>query len=215
MADVPAKTQITVNGEAVSVGDLARQAQFDAPYNMLDEFSWTLIALCHYFPDESSWTAAEELELTWETLVEQELLQDIDYSPCGGTHRLAGLVAALNAKSRLELPDSETWKQAAEKVHNHFAKVKASRGADGRLTSLYFTGSGKVADLAGELASTGHLFEFVALAADDQQIQEDWIALAASHLCGLIEQTEHLDLDCGALYHALHGLKIYRSRIKS
>lgn len=212
MADIPANTPIRCGDEIFSVEDLARQAQYDVPYNVLDEFSWTLIALTHYFPQESTWTAAEDLELDWEILVEQEIAQDIDYSPCGGTHRLAGLVRALSAKERLGLPDSDVWAEAQAIVNDNFETVKTYRASDGRLSSLYFTGAGKVADLAGELASSGHLFEFVSLAADDDQIQEPWIAEAANHLCELIERTESLDLDCGALYHALHGLKLYRER---
>lgn len=214
MAKVPPNTEIRIRGEVYTVEDLARQAQYDVPYNVLDEFSWTLIALTHFFPDEPNWTAAEDLELDWETLVEQEIAHEVEYSPCGGTHQLAGLVQALKAKDRLALPDSEIWSEAREIVDRNYDAVQEFRAADGRLSSLYFTGPGRVVDLAGQLASSGHLFEFVALAADDEQISEAWIAEAAQHLCELLERTEALDLDCGALYHALHGLKLYRARMR-
>lgn len=212
MANIPLDTPIVLGEETFSVADLARQAQYDVTRNLLDEYSWTLIALTHYFPDEPRWSAAENLEVSWEVLVEQELAHDIDLSPCGGTHRLAGIVRALNAKQRLGLPDSPTWQRASALVDNLLDSVREHRGADGRLSSFYFTRAGGTADLSAELSSTGHLFEFAALACSDEELDAPWLSLSANRLCELFESTERYDLDCGALYHALNGLKIYRQR---
>lgn len=212
MAEVPSTTAITIGGEKYTVEDFARQAQYDTSRNLLNEFSWTLIALTHYFPEESSWLAADGHRLSWEELVEQELYYDIDYSPCGGTHRMAGLVRAIQAKERLNLPDTPIWQEAEKVVAELLMKTKQNRSTDGTLSSNYFSGAGSTADLWSELSSTGHLFEFVALAADADELSEPWVTLSANRLCDLLEATQDVDLDCGALYHALNGLKIYRSR---
>ena len=35
---------------------------------------------------------------------------------------------------------------------------------------------------------------------------------AATRLVTLLEQTSDIDVECGALYHAAHGLLLYRQR---
>ncbi len=35
---------------------------------------------------------------------------------------------------------------------------------------------------------------------------------AVVHLVGCFEKTQKFDLECGALYHAAHGLDLYRTR---
>ncbi len=215
MADLPLDTPLSVAGERFTLLDWARQAQYDVPHNLLDEFSWTLIALTHYFPDEPTWLAAGDTELSWELLVEAELTYDINLSPCGGTHRLAGIVRALRAKQRLQLPDSQVWTQAQQLVDNLLQDARQQRAADGRLSSYYFTRPGTTVDLTADLASTGHVFEFVALAASTKELSEPWITLSANHLCDLLDATQTTELDCGALYHALNGLQLYRQRVSA
>jgi hypothetical protein len=63
------------------------------------------------------------------------------------------------------------------------------------------------------LAATGHVFEVLALALDDERLAEPWVTRAADRLVTLLEQTEDVDVECGGLYHAVHGLALYRRRI--
>jgi hypothetical protein len=39
------------------------------------------------------------------------------------------------------------------------------------------------------------------------------VTRAATRLVTLLEQTSDVDVECGALYHAAHGLLLYRERI--
>jgi hypothetical protein len=57
------------------------------------------------------------------------------------------------------------------------------------------------------------VFEVLALALDDERLAEPWVARAAERLVSLMEQTADLDVECGGLYHAAHGLALYRHRI--
>lgn len=213
MAELPLDTPLQIGDQHFTLLDWARQAQWDVSQNILNEFSWTLIALTHYFPDEASWSSAGDHEVSWEMLVAEELNEDIDLSPCGGTHRLAGIVRALHAKQSLGLPDTETWDRAQKLVDRCLASAESYRNTDGTLSCNYFERPGRTADLSAELASAGHLFEFVALAAQRDQLSEPWVELAAHRLCESLESTRDIALDCGALYHALNGLKIYRHRL--
>ena len=212
MADLPLHTPLTHAGQTLTLLDWARQAQYDASHNVLDEFSWTLIAMTHYFPDEPTWVAADGESLSWELLVAAELTYSLEQSPCGGTHRMAGITRAVRAKQRLGLPDSPTWLQAQALVDRCLAQAQAQRSATGGLSSQYFERPGVSSDLAAELASSGHLLEFIALAAPQEQLSAPWVELAAQRLCEVLERTQQLELDCGGLYHALNGLKIYHQR---
>ncbi len=212
MADLPLETPVEHGGQTLTLLDWARQAQYDVSYNMLDEFGWTLIALTHYFPDEPTWQAADGHAVSWELLVAAELTYDIDQSPCGGTHRLVGIARALQAKQRSGLADSATWQQAQSAIDEHLAKVHDQRSAGGGLSSQYFSRPSVTADLSAELASAGHLLEFVSVAASPAELSSQWVERAAVQLCEILERSRHVELDCGALYHALNGLRIYQQR---
>ena len=62
------------------------------------------------------------------------------------------------------------------------------------------------------IRTTGHCLEFLALTLTKAELAQPWITRAAVHLCDLFEQTKELPLDCGATYHALHGLQVYREK---
>ncbi len=48
---------------------------------------------------------------------------------------------------------------------------------------------------------------------DDERLAEPWVGRAVERLVSLMEQTADLDVECGGLYHAAHGLALYRHRI--
>jgi hypothetical protein len=39
------------------------------------------------------------------------------------------------------------------------------------------------------------------------------VTRAAERLVTLLEQTEDVDVECGGLYHAIHGLMLYNERM--
>jgi len=53
----------------------------------------------------------------------------------------------------------------------------------------------------------------LAAALDDERLTEPWVTRAADRLVTLLEQTADVDVECGALYHAAHGLLLYRDRV--
>lgn len=215
MAGLPSTDTLVIDGKTYTLLDWAEQARLDACTNPLNEFSWSLIALTYYFPNDPQWTTSDGSIWSWERMLEYEVTYDLDDSPCGGAHRLVGLTRALQAKQRLKLPDSSTWQAARRKVDNALLSIEQMRCRDGSLSSHYLERPGASRDLGLTLASTGHLFEFLAVAADEQTLQAEWVRAAAARLCEIFEATRHEDLDCGACYHALNGLKIYRERLGS
>jgi hypothetical protein len=53
----------------------------------------------------------------------------------------------------------------------------------------------------------------LSLSLDDRQLSEPWVTRAADRLVTLLEQTSDVDVECGGLYHAAHGLLLYRDRV--
>ena len=47
----------------------------------------------------------------------------------------------------------------------------------------------------------------------DEELKADWMKRAALFLCDLLDATMDQDLECGGLYHAVHGLILYRDRL--
>jgi hypothetical protein len=56
------------------------------------------------------------------------------------------------------------------------------------------------------------VFEVLTVALDDERLAEPWVTRAADRLVTLLERTADVDVECGALYHAAHGLALYRRR---
>ena len=68
-------------------------------------------------------------------------------------------------------------------------------------------------DVGARLSATGHVFEVLAVALDDERLREPWVTRAADRLTTLLERTADVAVECGGLYHACHGLAIYRRRV--
>ena len=51
------------------------------------------------------------------------------------------------------------------------------------------------------------------LVLDDDDLTAPWVTRAAERLVLLLEQTRDIDVECGGLYHALHGLALYSRRV--
>jgi hypothetical protein len=52
----------------------------------------------------------------------------------------------------------------------------------------------------------------LAVTLNDEQLQEPWVTAAVARLCQLLEDNADRELDCGALYHAARGLRLFRAR---
>ncbi len=212
MANMPIETPVTVAGNSLTLAEWARQAQRDVCSNPLREYSWTLITLTSYFPNEPSWQTADGQTWTWERMVEQEVTYDLTLSPCGGTHRLMGLVLAIQAHQRLGLPISPTWNRAQEIVEQSVSTIRSMQNSDGSLSSHYLVRPGASSDLGATLGSTGHLLEVLSAKLSAEELSQPWVERAAARVCEIILVTSSVDVDCGALYHAVRGLKLYREK---
>jgi hypothetical protein len=211
--NLPAEQQIKVGEDVFQMADYVGQVQWDVARNLDQEFSWTLIGLSSYLPIGAEWIAQDGQTWSIERLVEAELQQDLSTSACGGTHRMIGLALALNQRLSQSGSLEGVWLDAEQRVQQAIADARRYQNADGSFSTNYFSRGSRSPDLAQNLGATGHVLEFLTLALTQDQLEEAWVQRAALYVCDLLEQTRDVPLECGALYHAAHGLVIYRERL--
>jgi len=215
---LPADQKLIVQEREFTLGDMLTQAQWEVVDGM--EASWTVMALSSYLsPLDTPWTASNGKEWTLEQLMAMEAAQDLAESPCGGTHRLYGLSMALNnylaerAANGDKSPLAGGWAAADKKIKDSIELAKKHQQPDGTFSTQFFIRPATSPDIALQLHATGHTFEFLTMSLSDAQLREPWMTRAADALCRLFDETRSMDLECGALYHAAHGLILYRERL--
>jgi len=212
---IPRDTKLVAGTKAFTVNDLLTQAQADIRPGQ--EATWTLMALSAYLPPDATWTAGDGSKWSTERVVEMEADADVVSSACGGAHRLYGLVVALKkhlaATGGTPEQLSGGWAAAQEVLDECIDRARRLQQADGSFSIHSFERPGTSADVFARLSATGHIFEVLTLALDDERLSEPWVTRAAYRLVSLLEQTADVDVECGALYHAAHGLLLYRDRV--
>jgi len=211
---LPLETKIVVAGGDFTLADLLSQARHDVRPGR--ESSWTLMALAAYLPPDASWRAGDGRRWTTEDVVRMEAEADIFDAACGGAHRLYGLAAAVNAYRPVhpeDPPPGSGWAVAEEVIADCIDRARRFQQADGSFSVHFFERPAASPDVFATLGATGHVLEVLALVLDDTSLAEPWVTRAADRLVTLLERTADLDVECGALYHAVHGLAIYRLRI--
>lgn len=209
----PLDTPLIVGKTTYKVRDLLTQAEWDCRDGM--EATWTLMALSTYMPPEHSWVAKDGSKWNISRLVAMETprqISDLGEAACGGSHRLYGLVVAVNRRLRSGGPLDGGWGAAKIIIDESIAAAKQYQQPDGSFSTNYFQRSASAADIAVRLNTTGHTFEFLALALPDDELSKPWMVRACVSLLKMFEMTKDLDQECGGLYHAAHGLRIYRAR---
>lgn len=204
---------IQVRGQKYQMRDMLEQVKLDVPYNHEEEFSWTLIGLSHYMPTSDEWTASDGEVWSLERLLDRELSQELSSSACGGTHRLIGISMALDKRQQEQGKMSPLWRDADALVSHAAEIARQFQNGDGSFSTNYFQRPGISADNAQVISTTGHTLEFVALTLDAELLKQPWMLRAVDRLCEVIQKSKDLPLECGGLYHAIHGLVVYRDKV--
>jgi hypothetical protein len=221
--NIPTDRTITVRGKEYTVQDLIDRTKYDCFQGK--ESSWTIIVLSkHLDPLDQTWVGTDKRQWSLEQLVnmeaggqydEENAQNEIANSACGGMHRLIGLSIALNnykaAHPGVELTGG--WLQAQKRINWAVEQARALQLPSGAFSVAFLFRPANSNNLDEHLAATGHTLEFLAFALNKKQLEEPWVKRSVVYLCNLLERTKHLDLECGGLYHALHGLVVYREKV--
>lgn len=212
---IPLDRPLTIGDRQASVGDLLSQAQADLRPGQ--EATWTLMALATYLPAGSDWQGADGTSWNLERVIAMELEADLASSACGGAHRLYGLATAVNRHRQRQPEAADTppgvWGDAERTIGDCIDRARQFQQADGSFSTQYFERPASSPDVFAKLGSSGHVFEFLAVALPDERLTEPWVLRGADRLVTMLEQTADIDVECGALYHAAHGLLLYRNRL--
>ncbi len=211
---LPQDQVIRVGSQSVTMSDFVTQVMADIPMNLEREYSWTLIGLTSYLPTDYQWEVDGD-EWSIQRLVQIESEHELAVSACGGSHRLIGLTMALNQHLQQKGPVEGPWKAAESRIQAAIQRAREYQNPDGTFSTNYFARPGRSADLAENLGATGHTLEFLVLAMSDDQLQAPWVKRSVLRLCEIFRNTRGVPLECGALYHAAHGLALYRTRVYS
>jgi hypothetical protein len=204
---------IVVEGKQHTIEDFIVQIERDVPRVANREYTWTLMALTAFRPTSYEWTASDGQKWSIEKLLGIELEYETDNGPCGGTHRMYALALARNRHLAGGGKLEGIWQEVQDKIDFEIERAKAAQNADGSLSPHYFQRPGMVSDITEWMASSGHVFEFLAEALDKEELQEEWMKRAAAQLCSQFKATKPIDVECAKLFHATHGLVLYREKV--
>ncbi len=210
--DVKLDDPLVVGGHTYHVRDLLTQAQWDLFEG--EEASWTLMAAVAYLPLDATWTSKDGTKWTVEKLVKMEAEQPFASGGCFGSHRLYALAIAVRRymnETKTE-PQQLTggWKLAQGRIAEAKQIAREFQQPDGSLSSGLFSRPSNSPDLGGKVYAGGHTLEFLVVSMSPEELEADWMTEAVERLVEQMEELKGLNPDCGALYHASHGLKLYR-----
>jgi hypothetical protein len=211
--DIQIDEKVIVAGKMHSIADWVEQIERDVPRNPNQEYSWTIMALTKYRPTTHRWTASDGKEWSIDRLLDVELKGGIEGATCGGTHRMVGITHAYNRRKKEGSPIEGVWKEAEDLILECKEGCKEFQNSDGTLSAGFFRSGKQAIEIGDKLHSTGHQFEFLVVASTDEELKQEWVRRAAYSLTETLRKTQRMPLECGALYHALRGLALYRERI--
>jgi hypothetical protein len=212
MCDLPLDYQFkTSSGEMASVRDFLKGAQMEV--NDREEVTWTLWFLSHYLEPETQWINNNGEPWSIERLVQIETRKTVTAAACGGTHGLFALAYARNGYRASGRPLMGVWFEADQKVRRYAEEARLNQNGDGTFSSNFFKGPGLSSEFEKRVGSTGHILEFLCVALPQERLSEPWVRHAVSAIANDLIQNRQVSAECGALYHAVDSLMVYRTRV--
>ena len=208
---IPLDEPVMVQGTKYKVSDLLSQTKWNVREGM--EATWTLMAAGEYLKPDEKWLARDGGEWSIERLIAMESDQKLSESACGGSHRMYAIASALQKYVAGGGQLTGGWLKADERVKDTIKRARDFQQPDGGYSTQFFERSATSSEITLRINTTGHVFEFLALALDDKQLREPSMRRSAIYLCKMLQATKEMPLECGGLYHAAHGLVLYRQRM--
>jgi hypothetical protein len=202
-----------VQGKEYTFKDFINHSRMRARVTANQELSWAIIMISQFYGLDHAWTNMHGEKLRFEDVVRYELDQTVEGAACGGTHRLWGLTWAYHLHLRQGGKPVGVYKEIAEKTVKYRDLAKKYQNADGSFSTDFFSGPGNADDPARKITTTGHMLEWLSFALTDEELKEEWVGEAANALSRIILNLRDEPIEGGALYHAVHGLKIYYTRL--
>jgi hypothetical protein len=214
--NVAAERKFRVDGKDHTFGDFLRFSKARASANpaLNQELEWALVIIGTHYGTDAEWTNAFGEKVRFEDLVRAELGKDLDKAACGGTHLLFGLTWVYHLHQQKHPGEtSGVWKDVADRIAAYKKKAREAQNPDDTFSTDFFNSRAEVPDVNRRINTTGHVLEWLSLAMTDDELKEPWVQAAANSLAMLFLSNERTMLEGGGMYHAVHGLLIYTSRV--
>lgn len=220
---VPLNLPFKVKGKDYTFADFVRYTKLRASVTRKQELAWAIHVISEYEGTDVTWTNNFGEQVRFTDMMRYEIDSPMDQDgcqkqgllpiACGGTHRLFGLTWALHIHLQNGGTLTGVWKDAADNEAKYKKLAREQQNSDGSFSTMWFDGRNDNPNPNQRLTTTGHIFEWLALALNDAELREPWVEQAASYLANLFLDLQSQAVEGGALYHATHGLLIYYARV--
>jgi hypothetical protein len=209
---VAMNSPMTIQSKAFTVADLVAEEKLACKTGT--ELTFALIALAHYLPTDSEWTARDGKPWSLEKLVAEEIEQPIRGAPCGGTHRLFGLAYGCQRRLRATGQLDGVYLRADKFVRDYqqFTLTKL-QNRDGSFSTEWFKyPADRDDDIDRKIQTTGHILEWLVGSLDQEALFQPRVTSAVEFLTASLAREPSRDWKIGPLGHAIHALTIYQER---
>jgi hypothetical protein len=209
---VAMNSPITIQSKAFTVADLVAEEKLSCKSGT--ELTFALIALAHYLPTDSEWTARDGKQWSLSKLVAEEIEQPIRGAPCGGTHRLFGLAYGCQRRLRATGQLDGAYLRADKFVRDYqqFTLTKL-QNRDGSFSTEWFKyPADREDDIDRKIQTTGHILEWLVASLDQEALFQPRVTAAVEFLSAALAREPSREWKIGPLGHALHALTIYQER---
>jgi len=212
MSNPPLSHKFTVQGgETITMQDMVNHAKMMV--NTKEEITWSLWFLTHYVDQDEEWTNAYNQYWSMEQLVAHQTRFEPTRAPCGGTHGLFALAYARNAYLQKHGQLRGAWLEADQKLQHYVAAAKSMQNRDGSFSTGFFKSTGYSRDVEERLKTSGHMLEWLMMALPKAELEKSWVESAVNAVAIDLIRSASQNAECGALYHSLHALVLYRQRM--
>lgn len=210
MSGLPLDHKFQTPSGSITVQDIVNNAKMEV--NDREEMTWTLWALSRYLPAEAEWRNKKGDVWSMERLVRTQLNVNVYKAPCGGTHSLFALAFARKYYLKKHRYLRGVWLEADQKIKRYIQEARVYQNSDGTFSTEHFNGKGYKRDFKTRLSTSGHVLEFLVMAASDKQLKEPWLRKGINTVAMELLNNRRRPAECGGLYHAMDALVIYRNR---
>ena len=211
--NTPPDKKFLVNGVAYPFKDFPRFSRARASVTEKQELDYTVLIVSQYYGTDAVWTNSLGQTVHFEDLLRYQMDAPIDPASCGGTHRLFGLTWAYHLHLLRGGQTTGVWKELADWLAHYNETALQLQNADGSFSTSFFRGKGASPDAELRLNTTGHTLEWLALDGSDEELRSPKLRDAANALAVMILDSAGSPREGGTLYHAVHGLLLYRARV--
>ncbi len=209
---VPRDYPFTVEGKKFTLEDLIQTEM--ATCQADTELTFKLIGLAHYLDTNAVWQDERGGQWTISRLIREEIKQPIlKTAACGGTHRLMGLVYAVNKRIQRGLPVDGEFQRALTYTQDYQKYAFALQNRDGSFSTKWFERREDTGDVDRKLKTSGHVIEWLAYSLTDEQLRDPRMVKAVDYLASSLLSDTERTWEVGPRGHALHALRIYNRRV--